>query len=123
MARRKLYYIADGQTVQGVATPPVITADGSYPAVTTTQLTAYIDFEGGNAAFLVTGTVGGGTYTLQMQAPDGSTWLAVASNTTLTAAGTGGFSAPACRLRVTVTGSAGASVKCWVIGIPTNNGG
>lgn len=121
MARRKLYYLADGQTVQGVVTPPVITADGAYPAASATQLTAYVDWEGGNGAFLVAGTVGGGTYTLQMQAPDGSTWLALGSNTTLTAAGTGGFSAPACRLRVNVSGSAGASIKSWVIGIPTNN--
>lgn len=116
MARRKLYYIADGQTVQNVATPAAITADGSYPATP-----GYIDWEGGNGAFLLAGTVGGGTYTLQMQAPDGSSWLALGTNTTLTAAGVGGFSAPACRLRVNVSGSAGASAKAWVVGIPTNN--
>lgn len=118
MARRANYYIADGQTIQGVVTPPVITADGSYPATP-----GYVDWQGGNGAFLLAGTVGGGTYTLQIQCPDGTTWLALGSNTTLTAAGTGGFSAPAGRMRLTVTGAAGASIRAWVVGIPTNNGG
>lgn len=118
MARRKLYYLADGQTVQNVVTPPVITADGSFPATP-----GYVDWEGGNGAFYVVGTLGGGTYTLQIQAPDGSTWVSVGTNTALTAAGVAGFTAPAGRLRVTVTGSAGASAKAWVVGIPTNNAG
>lgn len=114
MARRKLYYIADGQTVQGVATPGPITTNSS---------TAAIDFEGGNAAFAIAGTVGGGTYSLEMLLPDGSTWAALGTNTNLTVVGVAGFSAPAGKLRVTSTGSAAASVKAWVIGIPTNNAG
>jgi hypothetical protein len=118
MARRKTYYLADGQTIQGVVTPAVIAADGNYPATP-----GYVDWEGGDGAFMVAGTVGGGTYTLQMQCPDGSTWVALGAATTLTAAGAAGFTAPAGRLRVAVTGSAGASAKAWVVGIPTNNGG
>lgn len=118
MARRKLYYIADGQTVQGVVTPPVIAADGNYPATP-----GYIDWEGGDGAFLLAGTVGGGTYTLQLQCPDGSSWVALGANTTLTAAGAGGFSCPAGRLRVAASGSAAPSIKAWVVGIPTNNAG
>jgi len=118
MARRKTYYLADGQTIQNVATPPAITADGNYPATP-----GYVDWEGGNGAFIVVGTFGGGTYQLQLQAPDGSSWVSVGTSSTLTTVGAAGFTAPAGRLRVAVTGSAGASVKAWVVGIPTNNAG
>lgn len=114
MARRKLYYIADGQTVQNVATPAPITANGS---------TQPVDFEGGNAVFAIAGTVGGGTYSLEMLLPDGTTWAALGTNTNLTAVGVAGFSTCATKLRVTTTGSAANSVKAWVIGIPTNNAG
>ncbi len=117
MARRKTYYIADGQTIQGVATPAVIAADGNYPATP-----GYVDWEGGDGAFMLAGTVGGGTYTLQIQAPDG-TWLTVNASVALTAVGVVNFSAPAGRLRLAVTGSAGASIKAWLVGIPTNNAG
>lgn len=118
MARRKLYYLADGQTVQGVVTPPAIAADGNYPVTP-----GYVDWEGGSGAFIVVGTFGGGTYQLQLQAPDGATWVSVGTSSTLTTVGVAGFTAPAGRLRVAVTGSAGAAVKAWVVGIPTNNAG
>jgi hypothetical protein len=124
MARRKLHYIADGQTVQGSATPAAIAADGAYPITAwRDEAAGFIQWEGGEGAFILAGTLGGGTYTLQIQAPDGTSWVSVGSAAALTAAGAVGFTAPSGRLRVSVSGSAAAAAKAWVVGIPTNNGG
>lgn len=113
MARRKQYVIADGATGT-----PTIVLDGNYPASP-----GYIDWEGGHGELFVIGGFGGGTGSLQIQAPDGSTWVSVGSGTSFTAAGVGGFLAAAGRLRLNVTGSTTPTIKSWAVGIPTNNGG
>lgn len=113
MARRKQYVIADGATAT-----PTITGDGNYPVTP-----GYIDFEGGIAAVFVTLTSGTGTAKLQIQAPDATTWVDIGATTSFTASGTAGFTAPAGRLRLNVVGSAAPVLKCWVVSIPTNNGG
>lgn len=46
---------------------------------------------GGVGAFVVTGTFGGATVTLEFLGPDGSTMMVAGSNTTMTAAGAGVF--------------------------------
>lgn len=46
---------------------------------------------GGKGTFQLVGTVGGATITLQALGPDGSTWQAVSSATTLTATGLANF--------------------------------
>lgn len=112
MARRKQYIIADATTAF-----PVIAADGNYPAV------GFIDYEGGQGSVFVVGTFGGGTAKLQIQAPDGVTWVDIGVGASFTANGTGGFTAPAGRLRLNVAGSAAPALKAWVVGIPTTNGG
>lgn len=103
MAMRAQYVLADGTTAA-----PTIVADGSTPAV---------NWRGGDGFLMVAGTVGGGTYTLQIQAPD-LTWLAVATG--LTAVGVANFKAPAGPLRLTTSGSTAPSIKAWVIGVPNN---
>lgn len=118
MARRKQYIIADPLALPTTDSQPSITADGSYPVSP-----GWINFEGGIAAVFVVGTFGGGTAKLQIQAPDGSTWTDVGATTSFTANGNSGFTAPAGRLRLSVSGSAGATIKAWVVSIPTNNGG
>ena len=119
MARRKQYVIADPSAViTDSPAQPTIIADGNYPASP-----GYINYEGGNGSFFVVGTFGGGTAKLQIQAPDGSTWLDVGAGTTLTTSGIGGFTLPTGRLRLSLSGSAAPSIKSWVVGIPTNNGG
>lgn len=113
MARRANYAIADGSTAL-----PVIVADGGYPAIP-----GYIDWQGGNGSCFVVGTFGGGTAKLQIQSPDAITWVDLGAQTNFTANGVGGFTAPAGRLRVSVSGSTAPSLSAWVVGIPTNEGG
>jgi hypothetical protein len=113
MARRKQFIIADGATAT-----PTITVDGSYPVSP-----GWIDYEGGNGSFFAVGTFGGGSAALQIQAPDGATWVNIGAGVTFTANGVGGFTAPAGRLRVTLSGSTAPSLKAWVVSIPTNEGG
>lgn len=107
MARRVQHALADGSTAF-----PTIVADGSTPS---------IDWEGAAGSLMLAGTVGGGTYAVQLLAPDGTTWLNVFAG--LTAAGMANFNCPAGKMRLTASGSTTPSIKAWVIGIPTNNGG
>lgn len=62
------------------------------------------DCPGGDCVFMAAGTFGGATVSLQVQLPDGSTWLAAGTNTTLTAAGGGYVILPPGQIRVAVTG-------------------
>lgn len=61
---------------------------------------------GGAGVFACVGTFGGATVTLQYLAPDGSTWVAMGADTTLTAAGGGRFVFPPGRIRAAVSGGA-----------------
>ena len=110
MARRAQLIIADGVG----ASTPLLTSSGASPAV---------DFAGGNAAVIVAGTFGGGTAQLQILAPDNTTWVPLGSPTSFTANGIAGFTAPAGKLRINLTGATTPSLAAWVIGIPANNGG
>lgn len=65
---------------------------------------SWVDWGGGPGVFSAVGTFGGATVTLQFQGPDGSTAVAMGSDTTLTAAGAGGFVYPPGRIRAAVTG-------------------
>lgn len=120
MARRKQYVFADGSG--GL---PTIVADGSYPAVSATNPTGGLQYEGGNAELLLYGTFGGGTAKLQILAPDGTTKLDMMSDAgaaiTYAAAGATGFRAAAGVLFLTVTGSTTPALKAAAVGIPTNN--
>lgn len=98
----------DNAFADGSASYPTIVADGNSPSIM---------WPGGDGAFTAVGTFGGGTVTLQMQAPDSSTWLSLGSGTALTASGVSGFSAPQCLLRIAVSGSTTPSLKAWTRGI------
>lgn len=63
-----------------------------------------IFWPGGTGTFSVAGTFGGATVTLQFLGPDGSTWIAAGSDTTLTAAGGGNFTLASGNIRVSVSG-------------------
>lgn len=60
------------------------------------------NWPGGEGAFLVAGTFGGATVTLQVLGPDGSTWLDVGADAALTAAGAVGFTLPPGTIRAAV---------------------
>lgn len=67
-------------------------------------------WQGGQAAFEVQGTLGGATVSLQVLGPDGQTWTAFSTATTVTAVGiVSSISLPAGPVRAVVTGGAGLS--------------
>ena len=59
---------------------------------------------GGYGVFSAAGTFGGATVTLQFLGPDGSTWIAVGVDTTITSAGGGVFALPPGQIRAAVSG-------------------
>lgn len=61
------------------------------------------EWQGGKGSFLAKAT-GAGTITLQVKLPDDTTYVAVGTDTTLTANGGGNFELPRCRLKVAVSG-------------------
>lgn len=65
---------------------------------------SWAQWDGGVGVFSIVGTFGGATVTLQFLGPDGSTAVTVGSDTTLTAAGGGGFILPPARIRASVAG-------------------
>lgn len=65
---------------------------------------------GGSGVFACVGTFGGATVTLEFLGPDGATWVAMGSDTTLTAAGGGIFTSPPGRIRASVSGGTPAGL-------------
>ena len=63
-----------------------------------------VTWGGGRGVFSLAGTVSGATITLQYLGPDGSTWLAAGSATTLTGVGLGAFELPPGQVRALVAG-------------------
>lgn len=59
---------------------------------------------GGEGVFEAAGTFSGATVTLQRLGPDGATWYAVGTDTTLTAAGGGYFVLPPGPIRAAISG-------------------
>lgn len=79
-------------------------------------------WHGGRGVFSVVSLTGSGTVKLQWS-PDfdattgaGVTWLDVGSDTTLTAAGAGGFELPPCRIRAVSSGFTVASAYAHTTG-------
>ena len=72
---------------------------------------------GGIGSFMVVGTWGGATISLQYKAPDGSTFVDVGTDTTLTANGGGNFELPSCVIKATVSGGPPSGVYASVIGV------
>lgn len=65
---------------------------------------------GGQGLFAVVGTFGGATATLQFLGPDGTTWMAVGSTTTVTAATDVVFVLPRGQIRLAITGGTSVSL-------------
>lgn len=65
---------------------------------------APVYWPGGVGVFAVVGTFGGATVTLEFLGPDGATYIAAGSNTTLTAAGAGVFYLPQTMIEAIVSG-------------------
>lgn len=65
-----------------------------------------VQWDGGQGVFVACGTFGGATVTLNFRGPDGVTWIAAGSATTLSANGAGTFVLPACEMQCVVAGGA-----------------
>lgn len=62
-----------------------------------------VNWPGGPGMFTAEATFGGGTVKLQVQTQSAAgTWVDVGSDTTLTAAGAGGFTLPPCNIRASI---------------------
>ena len=59
---------------------------------------------GGPGAFFCAGTFGGTSASLDVLMPDGTTWIAVTTGTTVGAAGGGNFMLPPAQIRCSLTG-------------------
>lgn len=65
---------------------------------------ATVQWQGGRGVFTAAGTFGGATVSLEFLGPDTATWIAMGTDTTLTAAGGGLFDFPQGQIRASVTG-------------------
>lgn len=63
-----------------------------------------VQWGGGVGVFTAAGTFAGATVTLQYLGPDGSTYVAMGTDTTLTAAGGGSFIYPPGLIRAAISG-------------------
>lgn len=69
---------------------------------------------GGRGVFTVCATWNGATIQLETLGPDGTTWLAAGTYTTLTANGMGGFELPEGQIRCGVSGGPPSAVYATV---------
>ena len=74
-----------------------------------------LTWSGGFGTFVVEGTWGSATAKLQMSPDNGTTWIDVGSDATLTADGMVNFQIAPCLLRVNLSGVTTTSLDAWVI--------
>ncbi len=74
----------------------------------------WVFWSGGRGTFMVEGTFGGGTVTLQVEGPNG-TAIDVGDDVTFTAAGVGNFDLAPCRIKAAVSGGSpsGLYATAW----------
>lgn len=74
---------------------------------------------GGRGLFTASATFSGATIQLDYLGPDGATWLAAGTNTTLTANGGGIFELPAGQIRCSISGGPPSAVYAIAVHIGT----
>jgi hypothetical protein len=82
-----------------------VTADGNSTA---------LDWPGGVGQMVVSGTFGSGTVVLQVSPDDGTTWVTVGGDSTVTAAAVVNFDLNSCDIRLNLSGSSGADLDGWL---------
>jgi len=89
------------------------------PLITNAAVTgAAVAWPGGKGFFSVCGTLTGCTVALQFLGPDGTTWLAVPSVSTVATAIGIAFALPQCMIKATLTGGSPAGVYAAADWIP-----
>ncbi|MDI1263895.1 MAG: hypothetical protein PS018_11620 [bacterium] len=90
-----------------------------FSARTTDGNSSAVDWVGGRGVFAVFGTFNGATVKLQWSPDDGTTWLDVDrlgdTYVTLSAAGSGGFELPPCKLRANLASAGGSTSLTAVV--------
>ena len=82
---------------------------------TATQITVY-NWPGGVGQFMAEGTWDGATCKMQVSPDDGTTWIDVGSDVTLTADGIANFELGACDIRADLSSVGTTSIDCWMTG-------
>ena len=85
-----------------------------FDGVTTNSSSDSVDWPGGVGQMVVEGTWGGGTVKLQMSPDDGTTWVAIGGDASITADGVVNFDLNACDLRLNLSGSTAANLDGWL---------
>jgi len=88
--------------------------DKVFTAQTATGNSTAYNWPGGIGQFIAEGTWGGATCKMQMSPDDGTTWIDVGSDVTLTADGIGNFELGACDIRASLTTAGTTSIDCWM---------
>jgi len=73
-----------------------------------------LNWPGGVGQMVVSGTFGGGTVKLQMSPDDGTTWVDVGGDSSVTAAAVVNFDLNGCDIRLNLSGSTGADLDGWL---------
>jgi hypothetical protein len=69
---------------------------------------------GGVGQMVVGGTFGSGTVKLQMSPDDGTTWVAIGGDSTVTTDAVVNFDLNSCDIRLNLSGSSGADLDGWL---------
>ena len=73
-----------------------------------------LNWPGGVGQMVVEGTWGGGTVKLQVSPDDGTTWVAVGGDSTITADGVVNFDLNSCDIRLNLSGATAPSLDGWL---------
>tara|TARA_B100001750_G_scaffold172218_1_gene140460 strand:+ start:73 stop:414 length:342 start_codon:yes stop_codon:yes gene_type:complete len=82
-----------------------VTADGE---------SAELNWPGGVGQMVVDGTFGGGTVALEMSPDDGTTWVAIGGDASVTSDAVVNFDLNGCDIRLSLSGSSGANLNGWL---------
>ena len=85
-----------------------------FNGVTTNSSSDSVNWPGGVGQMVVEGTFGSGTVKLQMSPDDGTTWVAIGGDATVTADAVVNFDLNSCDIRLNLSGSTGANLDGWL---------
>ena len=85
-----------------------------FNAITADADSASLDWPGGVGQMVVSGGFGGGTCKLQMSPDDGTTWVDVGGDSSVTAAAVVNFDLNGCDIRLSLSGSTAPTLSGWL---------
>ena len=88
--------------------------DKVFTAASANGQSSVYNWVGGIGQFIAQGTFDGATCKMQMSPDDGTTWVDVGTDVTLTAAGVGNFELGPCDIRADLSSVGTSAVDCWM---------